>query len=168
MKIYSYSPPKGGTAVQTVAFCLFGAAAALIMLGEIIPEYKPVLLTGGFVLAMAGLPVCTRFLLSGYTYGIESEADGGAPDLVIVENRGKANRTVCRVSASLGYLFRYDKKERRTRLSGKRIYDYRPTPLTEGAFVYEVPERDGGGFVIFCPDEKMIALMQSLGCRVDE
>lgn len=167
MKLYSYSPPKGGSTVQAIAFSLLGGAAALVMLGGIIPEYEPILLTAGFVLAMAGLLVCTRFLLSAYTYHLESAGDGSAPDLVIVENRGKVNRTVCRVSASGGSLFRYDKKERRTRLSRKKIYDYRPTPFSDGAYVYEVPERDGDGFVLFCPDEAMITLMQSVGCRVD-
>jgi len=31
-----------------------------------------------------------------------------------------------------------------------------------------VPERDGDGFVRFSPDEKMIEIMRSLGCEVQE
>lgn len=129
------------------------------------PEISPILQTGGFVLAMAGLLVCTRFLLSGFTYSIESQADGTPPDLVIVENKGKVNRTVCRVSVAGGKLYRSDKNRK---LASGKIYDYRPTPFGSDSWIFEVPERDGEGFVRFSPDEQMVSLMRSAGCLVSE
>lgn len=165
MKIYSYSPPRGDSVSKTLAFVIFGGAAILVLLAEFLPEISPILKTGGFVLAMAGLLVCTRFLLLGYTYSIESAADCTPPDLVIVENKGKVNRTVCRVSVAGGKLSRLDKS--RKRVSGK-VYDYRPSPFCSESWVFEVPERDGEGIVYFCPDSNMVSLMQSAGCFLSE
>ncbi len=166
MNIYSYSPQKGDSISRVLTFALLGGGGLLVLLGAVFPDYEPFFWTLGFILLMAGLLVCTRFLLSGFTYNIESTADGTPPDLVIIENKGKVNRTVCRVSASGGKLFEYKKSEKRSRLSSKKIYDYRPTPFSEGAYVYEAPEQDGGGFVLFCPDKEMLSLMHSLGCEV--
>lgn len=165
MKIYSYSPPRGDSVSKTLAFCILGGALVVVMLAEFLPEAAPILQTGGFVLAMAGLLVCTRFLLSGYTYNLESAADGTSPDLVIVENKGKVNRTVCRVSVAGGKLCRFNKK---TKLASGKVYDYRPTPFGNDSWVFEVPERDGEGFVLFSPDDKLLALMQSAGCALSE
>ncbi len=166
MKIYSYSPEKGDSTSKAIAFAVLGGATILIMLGEFLSEYKPILQTAGFVLAMAGVLVCSRFLLSGYTYSLEA-AEGASPDLVIVENKGKVNRTVCRVSVVGGKLYRDVKGEKGKKFDGK-LYDYRPSPFTPDSWVYEVPERDGEGFVRFCPDEKMVSLMREMGCEVIE
>lgn len=166
MKIYSYSPEKGDSTSKAIAFSVLGGAAILIMLGEFLADYKPILQTAGFVLAMAGVLVCSRFLLSGYTYSLEA-AEGASSDLVIVENKGKVNRTVCRVSLSGGRLYRDVKGEKGKKFDGK-LYDYRPSPFTPDSWVYEVPERDGEGFVRFCPDEKMVSLMKEMGCEVIE
>jgi len=164
MRIYSYSPEKGDSRSKTLAFCILGGAAFLVLLGEFLGEYKPILQTAGFVVAIAGIMICSRFLLSGYTYIIEGSEDGKAPDLVIIENRGKVNRTVCRVSASGGRLFRADGGKK----PDGRVYDYRPSPFVSDSWIYVVPERDGDGFVRFSPDEKMIEIMRSLGCEVQE
>ena len=165
MKIYSFSPPRGDSVSKALAFVLLGGAAIAVMLAEFLQGIASILQTGGFALAMAGLLVCTRFLLSGYTYSIESEADGTSPDLVIVENKGKINRTVCRVSLAGGKLSRFDKSRK---LPGDKVYDYRPSPFVADSWVFEVPARDGEGFVIFSPDDKMISLMQSAGSILSE
>ncbi len=164
MNIYSYTPERVESTSKTIAFCILGGAAILVLLGEFVGEYKPILQTAGFVLAMGGVLVCSRFLLSGYTYNIEA-ADGASPDLVIIEHKGKTGRTVCRVSLAGGRLFRPEKGKR---LDPRRIYDYRPSPFAPDSWVYEVPERDGEGFVRFSPNAEMVEIMRELGCEVSE
>ncbi len=161
MKSYTYSPPRGDQTSQIITFCTLGGAMILVLLGEFIGAYKTVLQMAGFLTALAGIMLCTRWLLSGYTYTIELSDDGASADLVIVENKGKVNRTVCRVSAVGGKLSR-------TKSSEGKLYDYRPSPFVKDAWIYEVPASDGDGFVRFCPDEKMVEIMQALGCEVEK
>ncbi len=161
MRSYSYSPPRGDAFSRAIVFALLGGAAVIVLFGEFLTEYKPIFQTAGFLPAIAGVMFYARFLLSGYTYTVEVSAEGSGADLVIVENRGKANRTVCRVSAVGGNLLRAKRGEGRS-------FDYRPTPFAEPSYYYEVSERDGGGYVRFCPDEKMVQILSSLGCEVEE
>lgn len=162
--IYSYKPEHADSTSKVISFVVLGAAAALIMLGEILKEYQPLLMTAGFVLAMCGVLVCIRFLLSTYTYIIEADTEAGIADLVITEIKGKTLRTVCRVSLAGGRLFADEKGKK----PNGAVYDYRPSPFTPNSRYFEVPERDGEGFVRFSPDEKMVELMRSLGCEVEE
>jgi len=162
--IYSYKPEHADSTSKAIAFAVLGAAAALIMLGEILKEYQPLFITAGFVLAMAGVLVCIRFLLSAYTYIIEADTESGIADLVITEMKGKTIRTVCRVSIAGSRLFADEKGKKPDGM----IYDYRPSPFAPDSRYFEVPERDGEGYVRFSPDEKMIELMRSFGCEVEE
>ena len=75
--IYSYKPESADSTSKAISFGVLGGAGALVLLSEILPEYKPVLQTAGFILALFGVLFCSRFLLSSYTYIIESAADGG-------------------------------------------------------------------------------------------
>ena len=164
LTLYSHTPESGDPKSRAVCFSTLGTAGALILLSEILSAYKPILMTAGFIVALFGIAVCARLLMTSYTYSLESSADGTPPDLVIRERRGKLDRTVCRVSVSGGRL---------TRGAGSKkpkgaVYDYRPSPFTPAWWTFEVPERDGSGFVRFNPDEKMIALMRSAGCEVEE
>lgn len=162
--IYSYTPQSADKKGKAVCLAILGTAGVLILLSELFAEYKPVLMTAGFIIALFGILACTRFLMTSYTYSLESGADGTPPDLVIREMRGKVNRIVCRVSVSGGKL-RHDNKKNKPRGA---VYDYRPSPFSEGPRIFEVSERDGGGFVRFNPDEAMIDIMRSSGCEVEE
>jgi hypothetical protein len=164
VNVYSYKPESADSTTKAIAFAILGSAGALILLSEILAEYKPILLTAGFVIALFGVLFCSRFLLSGYTYIIESAADGTPPDLVITEQKGKITRTVCRVSIAGGKLYR----DERSKKPDGAVYDYRPSPYAPNSWVFKVPERDGEGYVKFTPDEKMIDLMREIGCEVEE
>jgi hypothetical protein len=89
IRIYSYKPEGADSTSKAISFGVLGGAAILILLSEILAEYKPILMTAGFVLALFGVLFCSRFMLAGYTYIIESAADGSSPDLVITEQKGK-------------------------------------------------------------------------------
>ena len=161
--LYSYKPESADSTTKAISFGILGGAGALILLSEILAEYKPVLQTAGFVVALFGVLFCSRFLLAGYTYIIESAADGSPPDLVITEQKGKTVRIVCRVSIVGGKLYRDEKSKK----PDGAVYDYRPSPFAPNSWVFKIPERDGEGFVRFTPDERMIELMREIGCEVE-
>ncbi len=159
---YSHTPPCGDKVSRALTVALIALAAVLLVLGELFASLKPIFQAAGFGALLLAVLFCTRFLLSGYTYSIELSDDGEEGDLVITENRGKARRTVCRVSVKGARLSRPQKKQ-----SG-RVYDYRPSPFIAEHYLFEVSERDGGGFIRFCPDEKIVNILRSLGCEVEE
>ena len=161
--LYSYKPESADSTTKAISFGILGGAGALILLSEILAEYKPVLQTAGFVVALFGVLFCSRFLLAGYTYIIESAADGSPPDLVITEQKGKNVRIVCRVSIAGGKLYRDEKSKK----PDGTVYDYRPSPFAPNGWIFKIPERDGEGFVRFTPDERMIELMREIGCEVE-
>ena len=161
--LYSYKPESADSTTKAISFGILGGAGALILLSEILAEYKPVLQTAGFVVALFGVLFCSRFLLAGYTYIIESAADGSPPDLVITEQKGKTVRIVCRVSIVGGKLYRDEKSKK----PDGAVYDYRPSPFAPNGWIFKIPERDGEGFVRFTPDERMIELMREIGCEVE-
>lgn len=162
--IYSYSPERADATSKAISFSILSAAGVLLIISEFLTEYKPIFQTAGFVIALFGVLFCSRFLMSEYTYILESAADGSPPDLVITERKGKVTRTVCRVSVAGGKLFPISKEKK---LSGA-VYDYRPSPFTPDSYVFRVPERDGEGYVKFSPDKKMTELMREIGCEVEE
>jgi hypothetical protein len=162
--LYSHTPEGGDRKSRAVCFATLGVAGALILLSEVFAAYKPVFQTLGFIIALFGILLCARLLMTSYTYSLEAAADGTPPDLVIRERRGKIDRTVCRVSVSGGRLTRAEDSKK----PKGEVYDYRPSPFAPTSWVFEVAEVDGGGFVKFNPDEKMIAIMRSVGCEVVE
>ena len=98
-----------------------------------------------------------------FTYSIETEGEGRAPDLVVRENKAKSSRILSRVSIAGGKLIRASN----FKPNGAPVYDHRPTPFSKDYWVFEVPECDGEGYIRFSPDAEMLELMRSLGCEVE-
>lgn len=164
MTVYSYSPPSGNKAAKILTSVLVGTGLLFMIASALMPDLDPILKTIAFALMMASVLVCTRYMLVGYTYSIES-GESGCPDLVIIEHKGKVNRTVCRVSVCGGRLYSSPKNVKIP--AGKR-YDYRSGLAPSDGCVFRVPERDGGDYVLFCPDQKMTELMLSLGASHED
>ena len=53
--LYSYKPESADSTTKAISFGILGGAGALILLSEILAEYKPVLQTAGFVVALFGV-----------------------------------------------------------------------------------------------------------------
>ncbi len=158
---YSYSPPRGDKVSTVITYALVGAAALLIVFGEIFTDIKPIFQASGFGALLLSVMFFSKYLLSGYTYTVTVSEDGESADLVVVENSGKRNRTVCRVCATDSRIFKAKKP-------GGRVWDYRPSPFVTDHWVFTVSERDGGGFIRFCPDRRMLDILRALGCEVEQ
>ncbi len=162
MVIYSYTPERGDKISRAIIYSLAGAGLTLAVLAEIIKSVSSVLHVIAFGTLLCSILIWSRCMLS-FTYSIETQGEGRAPDLVVRENKAKSSRILSRVSIAGGKLIRASN----FKSNGKPVYDHRPTPFSKDHWVYEVPERDGEGYIRFSPDEKMLELMRSLGCEVE-
>ncbi len=162
MVIYSYTPERGDKFSRAMIYSLAGAGLTLAILAEIIIEYSSILHVIAFGTLLGSILIWSRCMLS-FTYSIETEGEGRAPDLVVMENKAKSSRILSRVSIEGGKLI----PPAKFKPNGAPVYDHRPTPFSKDYWVYEIPERDGEGFIRFSPDKEMLELMRSLGCEVE-
>lgn len=162
MIIYSYTPERGDKISRAMIWSLAGAGLTLAILAEIITSVSSILHVIAFGTLLGSILIWSRCMLS-FTYSIESNEDGRPPDLVVRENKAKSSRILSRVSVSGGKLI----PASRFKPNGKPVYDHRPTPFSKDYWVFEVSEREGGGFIRFSPDEEMLGLMRSLGCEAE-
>ena len=162
MIIYSYTPERGDKTSRAIIWSLAGAGLTLAILAEIIISVSSILHVIAFGALLCSILIWSRCML-GFTYSIEIEGEGRAPDLVVRENKAKSSRVLSRVSIRGGRLIRASS----FKPNGAPVYDHRPTPFSKDHWIFEVPESDGEGFIRFAPDEEMIELMRSLGCEVE-
>ena len=162
MVIYSYTPERGDKISRAMIWSLAGAGLTLALLAEIIESVSSILHVIAFGALLGSVLIWSRCMLS-FTYSIETEGEGRAPDLVVRENKAKSSRILSRVSIAGGKLIHSDK----FKPGGAPVYDHRPTPFSKDYWVFEVPERDGAGFIRFSPDEEMFELIRTLGCEVE-
>ena len=76
MTVYSYSPPSGNKAAKILTSVLVGTGLLFMIASALMPDLDPILKTIAFALMMASVLVCTRYMLVGYTYSIESGESG--------------------------------------------------------------------------------------------
>lgn len=135
----------------------------LAFLAELLPRVSSPLHVAAFALMLASILVWSRCMLS-FTYSLETDEDGGAPDLVIRENKAKSSRILSRVSIGGGRLIRSDKFKQ----DGASVYDHRSSIFIKDHWVFEVAEREGTAYIRFTPDEKMLGMIRLAGCEVIE
>ena len=163
MIIYSYTPERGDKISRALIYSLAGAGLALAVAAEIFPTAKSILHVCAFALLLGSILIWSRCMLS-FTYSIEQNEDGGAPDLVVRENKGKSSRVLSRVSLRGGRLIRSDK----FKPDGAPVYDHRPSIFTKEYWIFEVSEREKRAYIRFSPDGKMLDLIRGAGCEADE
>ena len=162
MIIYSYTPERGDKISRALIWSLAGAGLTLAVLAEIIVSVSSILHVIAFGALLGSILIWSRCML-GFTYSIESSEDGRPLDLVVRENKAKSSRILSRVSIAGGKLIHASK----FKSNGAPVYDHRPSIFMKEYWVFEVPERDGEGYIRFSPDEEMLEMMRSLGCEVE-
>lgn len=163
MIIYSYTPERGDKVSNILLYSLAGGGLVLALLAEILPSAASALHVAAFALILGAILVWSRCMLS-FTYSIESDEDGGAPDLVVRENRGKASRILSRVSLDGARLIKSDK----FKPDGARVFDHRPSIFIKDHWVFEVSERETRAYIRFSPDEEMLRILRATGIGVTE
>ena len=161
MTLYAHSPKNGDSGTRVLAFCLLFGGLIIIMLSSLVKAYAGAVQMLGFLLAIASVMVCTRFMLTYYTYSVESPDGDGIADLVIIERRGGRERTVCRVAVSGG---RLTVATRANKPLG-RCFDYRPGLFTPS--YYFTPTDSDGDSIRFSPDDRLLSALCALGAKKD-
>ncbi len=162
--MYSYRPPQGNTPTKALTFSALFIALLLFLSPAAKLPYTGALQMLGLVFAMGAIMLCTRYLLTGYVYTLEQNGEG--VDLTIVEEKGKARRTVCRLSVTGAALTRGAKlpdaeKKRRT-------YNYCPAAFDKNAHYFISPEAQDEAVKITVCDEFLIALFAAGAHYIDE
>ena len=162
--MYSYRPPQGNAATKALTFGTFAIALILFLSPAAKLPYAGALQTLGLVFAMAGIMLCTRYLMTGYVYALEQ--NGECIDLVITEEKGKARRTVCRLSVNGATLTHSGKlpiteKKRKT-------YNYCPAAFDKNARWFFSPEAENEAVKLSVCDELLLALLSAGANYIDE
>lgn len=163
MIIYSYTPERGDKISNILIYSLAGVGLILAIIAEIIPSAASALHVAAFALILGSILVWSRCMLS-FTYSIESNEDGKAPDLVVRENKGKTSRILSRVSLDGARLIKSDS----FKPDGAPVFDHRPSIFIKNYWIFEVSERETRAFIRFSPDEEMIRILRSAGIGVVE
>ena len=163
MIIYSYTPERGDKISRALIYSLAGAGLILALIAEFIPRAASVLHVAAFALLLGSILVWSRCMLS-FTYSIESSEDGGPPDLVVRENKGKTSRILSRVSTDGARLIHSD----HFKPDGAPVFDHRPSIFIKDYWVFEVAERETRAYIRFSPDEEMLKLLRSAGIGIVE
>ena len=159
MIIYSYTPERGDKISRAIIYSLAGAGLALALIAEIAASIAAILHVAAFALILGSILIWSRCMLS-FTYSIESNEDGKAPDLVVRENKGKTSRILSRVSLDAARLIKSDS----FKPDGAPVYDHRPSIFIKEYWVFEVSERENRAYIRFSPDEEMLKILREAGC----
>lgn len=159
MVIYSYTPERGDKISNILIYSLAGVGLVLAIIAEIIPVAASALHVAAFALILGSILVWSRCMLS-FTYSIESNEDGRAPDLVVRENRGKTSRILSRVSLDGARLIKSDGFNP----DGAPVFDHRPSIFIKDHWIFEVSERETRAYIRFSPDSEMLKILRNAGC----
>ena len=162
--MYSYRPPQGNTATKALTFSALIIALILFMSRATSLPYAGALQMLALVFAMGGIMLCTRYLMTGYVYTLEK--NGECVDLVVVEEKGKARRTVCRLSVNGASLTRDAKLPPASQK--RRTYNYCPSAFDKNARYFISPEADSEAVKISVCDELVLALFSAGAHYIDE
>lgn len=162
--MYSYRPPQGNAATKALTFSALIIALLLFMSRATSLPYAGALQMLALVFAMGGIMLCTRYLMTGYVYTLEQ--NGAGVDLVIVEEKGKARRTVCRISVNGATLTRDTKLPESEKK--RRAYNYCPAAFDKNARWFISPESESEAVKISVCDELVLALFSAGAHYIDE
>lgn len=162
--MYSYRPPQGNAATKALTFSALIIALILFMSRATSLPYAGALQMLALVFAMGGIMLCTRYLMTGYVYTLEKS--GERMDLVVVEEKGKARRTVCRLSVNGASLTRDAKLPPAPQK--RRTYNYCPSAFDKNARYFISPEADSEAVKISVCDELVLALFCAGAHYIDE
>ena len=118
--------------------------------------FKPpfVYQTVGVCFLVVAIFMATRYVVKQYAYSTTDRGMAGY-DLVINEIGGKKSTVVCRISVERGV-------GRRLRRDKPFCYNYCPEIFPKDAYFIKASLPEGTALIKFCPDEKMVKILEML------
>lgn len=158
--MYDYQPPRQNAIARLLAVALVALAAASFVVSSFVPKLAVIPQAVGLILLVPAIQIITRYVVTRYLYRICPYEDGNT-DLDIYVYRGGARmQLVCRVGLEEITAAKPLSAENAKPPQGLRRYNYCPDICPQNALVLSITNRDGDCEIIFCPDEKMAALLQ--------
>jgi hypothetical protein len=159
--MYDYQPPRQNAIARLLTVTLFALAAACFVLSSFVPKLAVIPQAVGLILLVPAIQIVTRYVVTRYLYRICPYEDGNT-DLDIYAYRGGARmQLVCRIGLEEITAAKPLSEENKKPPQNLRRYNYCPDIRPQNALVLSITNRDGDCEIVFCPDEKMAALLQS-------
>ena len=158
--MYDYQPPRQNAIARLLTVLLFALSAACFVLSSFLPTLPMIPQAVGLALLVPAIQIVTRYVVTRYLYRICPYEDGNT-DLEIYAYRGGARmQLVCRVGleeiTAVAPLSQGNAKPPR----GLRRYNYCPDMRPQSALVLSITNGDGDCEIIFCPDERIAAMLK--------
>jgi len=158
--MYDYQPPRQNAIARLLTLTLFALAAASFVVSAFVPSLAVIPQAVGLILLVPAIQLVTRYVVTRYLYRICRYEDGNT-DLDIYAYRGGARmQLVCRVGLEEITAAAPLSAQNAKPPHGLRRYNYCPDMRPQNALVLSITNGDGDCEIVFCPDEKMTALLQ--------
>ena len=158
--MYDYQPPRQNAIARLLTVLLFALSAACFVLSSFLPTLAVIPQAIGLALLVPAIQIVTRYVVTRYLYRICPYEDGNT-DLDIYAYRGGARmQLVCRVGLEEITAAKPLSGENAKPPHGTRRYNYCPDIRPQNALVLSITNRDGDCEIVFCPDERMAALLE--------
>ncbi|MBO5327044.1 MAG: hypothetical protein J6A84_02860 [Clostridia bacterium] len=166
--MYDYQPPRQNAIARLLTVALFAISAACFVLSSFLPKLAVIPQAVGLVLLVPAIQLTTRYVVTRYLYRLCPYEDGNV-DLEIYAYRGGARmQLVCRIGLEEITAAAPLSAENAKPPKGLRRYNYCPDMRPQSATVLSITNRDGDCEIIFCPDEKLTALLQQKSAAADQ
>jgi len=96
-----YTPPHNPKKAIILSLLCFISASGLLIVGALDVGCRLLMQLAALTAAVAGIQITSRFILSVYTYIVETSEDGGF-DFMVIKNANKSRKTVCNLNMSTG------------------------------------------------------------------
>ena len=155
--MYSYTPEANRKTGLALSFSFFIPSMMLLLIKSNVAFYRSALFASSILLFAVGACVFFRFVMTSFTYRIESNYNG--EDLVILCTTGKRVRTLLRVSFdSFAELCPcQDKKKKKTKTKN---YFYCADIFGKGRYFLYLYDDFEACRVKFCPDETIVRVIE--------
>ena len=158
--MYDHQPSRQNTIARMLTVALIALSAASFAASAFVPTLAVIPQAVGLALLVPAIQIITRYVVTRYLYRLRPYEDGNT-DLEIYTYRGGTRmQLVCRVGLEEITAAAPLSAENAKPPHGVRRYNYCPDMRPAHALVLSITNGDGDCEIIFCPDEKLTALLQ--------
>ena len=159
---YSFIPEQKNKYAQFLCILGFAIGLGFFYAANL---FKPpfVYQTVGVCFLVVAIFMATRYVVKQYAYSTTDRGMAGY-DLIINEIGGKKSTVVCRISVDEIIEFAPSERGvgRRLRRDKPFCYNYCPEIFPKDAYFIKASLPEGTALIKFCPDEKMVKILETL------
>ena len=166
--MYDYRPPRQNVTARVLTLLLFALACAAFVGAALMPKHPVILQSAGLLLLVPLIQIVSRYLAVRHLYRI-SPYESGEVDLEIFLYRGGTKmQLVCRVGLEEITQIAPLSDSNRKPPHAMRRYNYAPDIRPAQATVLSITNGDGDCEILFCPDERILQILNEYRARRGE